>query len=198
MEEGKFVNEQNYKKGQDFIRKIRKILIIVGLVLIAGGATLLTFGIIKQNSVSMGESGWFDTSSAGMGMCFGGGVMLMFGLACFIYALVATIYAHKREIMAYEASATMPVAGEVIEKGAPIVGGAIGGVVKEVRKGWKEGGESSSKEIVCKKCGYKNDKTDKFCGGCGEKLEQKSYCPSCGAQVKKTDKFCSECGSKIE
>lgn len=198
MEEGKFVNEQNYKNGQKFIKKIRLALIIVGLVLIAGGATLLVFGIQKQNSVGMGDPGWFDTSSSGMGLCFGGGVMLMLGLACFLYALIATIYAHKREIMAYEASATLPVAGEVVGKAAPVVGKAVGDVVKEVRKGWKEGGESSSKDVVCKKCGYKNDKTDKFCGGCGEKLEQNKYCPSCGAKVKKTDKFCSECGSKME
>ena len=211
--EGKYVSDEAYKKGQGFVKKIRTILLIVGLLLLAGGIVLLVFGIKTNNSVSMGDPGWMEARSKGAGMMAGGAFMTFGGVACFLYALVATIVAHQREILAYQASATLPVVGEAAEKGIDFVdrngpklgnaigktlGGAVGGIAGGARQGWREGAGATLKNVVCPKCQYKNDATDKFCGGCGEKLEQKKHCTNCGAGLKATDKFCASCGTKVE
>ncbi|MBR1890628.1 MAG: zinc ribbon domain-containing protein [Clostridia bacterium] len=213
--EGKYVSDEAYKKGQKFLKKIRLVLLIVGALMLAGGITLIVLGVNKENSIPMGEEGWFDASSAGSGMLAGGIAMVFFGVVAFIASIAITITAHRREIIAYTASSTLPVVGEVAEKvankGVDIIdknsekmgrsfGNVLGGAVGGVKKAWNEAsnGANGKKAVVCEQCGYKNDTTDKFCGGCGNKLEAKRYCSNCGKELKANDKFCSSCGNKTE
>lgn len=53
---------------------------------------------------------------------------------------------------------------------------------------------------ACPKCGEMNNKSDKFCFNCGEKLPTKTenFCAQCGSKVKQSDKFCGECGNKLK
>lgn len=44
----------------------------------------------------------------------------------------------------------------------------------------------------CPECGFVNDSSARFCGGCGCKLTK--ACPSCGAEVSIDLAFCSACG----
>ena len=172
MEE-KLVSDEAYKKGQKLIKKIRMILLIVGLVLLVGGATLMIIGSTETNGYVSSE------------FVIPGSIMVFFAVVALLNALGMTFVAHHREILAYQASATLPVAGEVGEKVIDFadknstkvgnaVGKTIGGVVREVKKGLNGG--KAEKYVVCPKCQYKDDSTDKFCGGCGEKLEQKKHC----------------------
>lgn len=194
MEE-KLVSDEAYKKGQKLIKKIRLILLIVGLVLLAGGATLMIIGFTET-------SGYVSIE-----FVIPGSIMVFFAVVALMNALVMTFVAHQREILAYQASATLPIAGEVGEKVIDFadknstkvgnaVGKTIGGVVMEAKKGLNK--NKAAKPVVCPKCQYKNDATDKFCGGCGEKLEQTNHCTNCGAEVKAIDKFCSSCGTKVK
>lgn len=56
--------------------------------------------------------------------------------------------------------------------------------------------------ITCASCGTVNNSQQKFCSGCGAKVEvtvvQEKLCNSCGAKVASGLKFCGECGSKVE
>jgi len=192
--DGKYVSDETYKKGQKTIKKIRTILLIVGLLLLAGGATLIVLGIINKDSYGHSSPAFIIP----------GAFIAFFGIACLIHTIFLTLVAHQREIVSYQASATMPVAGEIGEKvidfadrNSEKVGNTIGNVVGGVKKGWRDGA-ATEKNVVCPKCQYKNDPTDKFCGGCGEKLEQKKHCTNCGAELKETDKFCAACGTKVE
>lgn len=197
MEE-KYVSDEAYKKGQKVIKKIRTALLIIGLILLVGGITFIVLGATSTDSDGFGPN--FAFLAPGL-------FMTVFSFPMLLYSLFATIAAHQREILAYQASATLPVAGEVggkvidfADKNSGKVGNALGnvfgGVVREVKKGWT--GDKAEKTIVCPKCQYKNDPTDKFCGGCGEKLEQKRHCTNCGAELKAADNFCSACGTKVE
>ena len=49
----------------------------------------------------------------------------------------------------------------------------------------------------CPSCGAAVQAGDKFCSGCGQKLEVAAFCPSCGAKVNAGDRFCSGCGQKL-
>ena len=192
--DGKYVSDETYKKGQKTIKKIRTILLIVGLLLLAGGVTLIVLGIVNTDSYGAPTFGFIAP----------GAFMVFFGVVGLIYTIILTLVGHQREIISYQASATMPVAGEIGEKvidfadrNSEKVGNTIGNVVGGVKKGWRDGA-ATEKNVVCPKCQYKNDPTDKFCGGCGEKLEQKKHCTNCGAELKETDKFCAACGTKVE
>lgn len=195
----KYVSDESYKKGQRLLKKIRIILLIVASILIVGGITLIVLGKTKRGSISAGDYEWVENYGNANAMIFAGIVMTIFSLVCFVYCIYVTVIMHKREIIAFNASATVPVAKEVISEVAPVVGDAIGEIVKGTRKGINDGKTEAQgkKDVVCPKCSYKNDKTDKFCGGCGEKLDQKKHC-SCGTEIKFEDKFCSKCGTKAE
>ena len=53
-----------------------------------------------------------------------------------------------------------------------------------------------AKTIICKNCGYKNNKQSKFCPNCGVKVVREDICANCGTKIDPSLKFCHECGSK--
>ena len=186
--DGKYVSDEAYKKGQTYIKKLRTILLIVGAVLFVGGITMIVFGLVNK-----------DDFMPQMGLLVPGIFMTFFSIPLFVISITLTITMHRRELMAFNASATLPVAGEVVEKtvdfadkNAEKIGGAIGKTLGPTIREIK--GNATEKTVVCPKCQYKNDSTDKFCGGCGEKLEQKKHCTNCGAEL--TGNFCTNCGTK--
>ena len=50
----------------------------------------------------------------------------------------------------------------------------------------------------CPSCGAAVGQNDRFCAGCGQKLEVAAFCPSCGAKVSAGDRFCAGCGQKLQ
>lgn len=193
--DGKYVSDDAYKKGQKFFKKIRTILLIVAAVFLVCGIVMIVFGSLNGDGVM-----------PNMGLLMPGIFLSFLALPLFFVSITLTVTMHKRELLAYNVSATIPVAGEAAQKGinfaeknsdklANVAGKIIGGAAKGVRQGLHEENE---KQVVCPKCQYKNDRTDKFCGGCGEKLELKKYCAKCGEEVKAKNKFCASCGTKIE
>ena len=51
-------------------------------------------------------------------------------------------------------------------------------------------------KINCSKCGFENDKNNRFCSACGSNLTG-AVCSGCGAKIGPANKFCPECGSTI-
>lgn len=185
MEEKKeLINEENYQKGKNFIKKIRTALLCVGGLLAVAGLVLMIVGFTTN----------FILGVVGLA-CLGFGAMAMFAGAATL------MFSHRREIVAFGASSMLPVVDEVIDKGAPIadkaskvVGKGLGNVVGGVKAGWT--GESST--VECTECHTENSKKNKFCKNCGKPLSKDMYCGKCGKKIDSDTKFCPHCGEKVE
>ena len=55
----------------------------------------------------------------------------------------------------------------------------------------------TDQEIICPKCGEKNNLSMKFCGECGNELVLDAICSRCGACMPIGIKFCGNCGQKL-
>jgi len=53
-------------------------------------------------------------------------------------------------------------------------------------------------ERACPECGKSIKPDDRFCRGCGMKIELKIVCNSCGKEAKPDDSFCRGCGQPLE
>ena len=58
--------------------------------------------------------------------------------------------------------------------------------------------------MKCPKCGIENPEGQKFCGNCGESLDEPPQarlglvkCPNCGFDNPQGRRFCADCGSMI-
>lgn len=147
--------------------KAKKILKIVGILLLLGGVTLTGIGLVDFFS-SMA-----DGERPSLFWCaFLGLPMLGIGLGF-------TAFAFRREISNYVMSETAPVLNNASEQLAP----ALRNVSKAVNNG-----------VICS-CGEINDENAKFCAACGKNLQ--SVCTNCGNNVKSDDAFCDQCGKKL-
>ncbi|VAW31221.1 hypothetical protein MNBD_CHLOROFLEXI01-4915, partial [hydrothermal vent metagenome] len=56
-----------------------------------------------------------------------------------------------------------------------------------------------SNEISCKKCGYENPHSSKFCNNCGAKLPLSTHiiCPNCATPNTRDRVFCDTCGTRL-
>lgn len=111
---------------------------------------------MKENELKLGNGGGLFSSTMPImgeetGYYFGGGAVI---LVSAMIALMITLIAKRREMMAFKMQQTIPVVGEAMTKMAPVVGKAAGdmaeksakgagkvaeGVAKGVSKGWREG-----------------------------------------------------------
>ena len=119
--ENQYLNEAKYKK-------IKGVLITIGCISIVVAVILLILAITKQVP-DMGQDNWFEEQTA-KNLLFGGS--FVFGL---MIPLVVFPMAFARDINAFSAQSTIPVAKETVNEMAP----SAGTVAKEVTKGIKEG-----------------------------------------------------------
>lgn len=169
MAEGQYLNEERYQKNRKKLMGVAVAILITGM-LIGGG--LLIGGIIKKNSASQiddsmptysstssfddnvnSSRNWMNRASDRADEEFEATAMMTVG-GFIVFASIAIsipffIWANGRAIMAFQAQTVAPVAKEGVEKAAPVVGKAVGGIAKEVAKGVKEGmkeGESEAEK----------------------------------------------------
>ncbi|MBN1284293.1 MAG: zinc ribbon domain-containing protein, partial [Anaerolineae bacterium] len=53
-------------------------------------------------------------------------------------------------------------------------------------------------ELVCSRCGWVVEQTERFCGNCGRLLRLTRVCPNCNATISVNDKYCISCGINIK
>ena len=68
-------------------------------------------------------------------------------------------------------------------------------VTKDLYRDLKPEIKDTNDEIICPRCGTKNDLDNNFCKGCGEELNKK--CPHCGEVLDSNSTFCGRCGKRV-
>ncbi len=144
MEEKKYLNEEDYQRYTAKLKKVGKILLIVGLIIF-----VLSIGLIVAGSITFGSTVVTENAGSalgGMGLFAIGGFLSVFSFAIEGVGGMILFIAHRREITAYTTQQIMPVAKEGIEEMTPTMSKvaedmapAAGKVAKEVAKGIKEG-----------------------------------------------------------
>jgi len=144
MEEKKYLNEEDYQRYTAKLKKVGKILLIVGLILFVLSIVLIVAGSITFGSTVVTENA--GSALGGMGLFAIGGFLSVFSFAMAGVGGMILFIAHRREITAYTTQQIMPVAKEGIEEMTPTMSKvaedmapAAGKVAKEVAKGIKEG-----------------------------------------------------------
>ena len=205
--EYQFINEKRHQKGKKFFITLGIIFIVVAVIGIACGVPLLIKGI-KLQQVSMEDPDWFDKSSQGAGYLFGGVALIaVLGLAPFGTAIGMFATAYHRDIVAYGASATMPIVGDIAKytanEIAPSFGKVATNVVKPVVSSVSDPiadsvAKAKTKSVgkVCPDCQTENARNAKFCKNCGKSFMK--TCPNCGKSLSSQAKFCDDCGTKMQ
>ena len=144
MEDKKYLNEDEYQKYNKKVKKVGKILLIVGLILVAVSITLIVLGVFNfgNNALNENERGVLG----GMGLFAIGSFMSVFSFGLASVGAICLMVAHRREITAYTTQQVMPVAKEGIEEITPTISKAAeemapaaGRVAEEITKGIKKG-----------------------------------------------------------
>lgn len=165
------MNDSNNKLPNGNHEKIKKILKIVGAILLAIGIVCSIIGLIDFFS------------------CFGTSKMPTRFFLCFIgFPLIAAgggmlLFGFQRELARYNKNENVPVFNEFGKEISP----AVQHVAHSVQQGLDE-------KIVCS-CGTENDKDSAYCKKCGKQLSD--TCPYCGEAVDADSEFCNHCGKRI-
>ncbi|MGN1355108.1 MAG: hypothetical protein ACI4WP_00365 [Bacilli bacterium] len=175
MQQTEYLNEERYQKSNAKVKKVGKILLIVGIVTLVVSFILLIVGFVGagnsamdgfnsmsnemidnfnsfgngNNGINIDVSGMQDTTSGifgNIGLFAIGSFMLTIGFGLTIAGGIVMFIAHRREITAYTTQQVMPVAQEGIQKMAPTVGSAMGTIGKELAKGIREGINEADKQ----------------------------------------------------
>ena len=153
-------------------RKIARILLIVGIVLLLTGIGLLVFCICTERMRLFPLPRF---------LMFFGSSFLRFGIIGPRGRFSASVSApiHK-DYVNYRREETADSAKEYYKD-----------VAQGIRKGWQE------ETKACPKCGKQNPKDAKFCNACGAEFPETVKCPYCQSENAKDSKFCNHCGKRI-
>lgn len=196
---GNYVNEQAHQKGKAFFKKAALIAGLIALAFLIVGIILIVVGANKKVP-NMLEEGWFEADSSRTGTIFGGIALIAFALIPGGVAISMLVTAHKRDILAYEASSVAPVVGETVNYIADETSPAIQKVVGAVSTGVAEGvvkaktalaGNSNTNQNAGQNAGQ-NAQSE------GQTASAVKYCQECGTKNPRRAKFCSNCGRKFE
>ena len=145
MQEKKYLNEERYQQSVNKIKKISKILLIVGITVLIVGIILLVLGFVDFGNAATKSMNDFDFGRASsrafgsVGLTAIGGFVTFIGFGLTIGGVFATVVAHGREIKAFTVQQSMPIAQEGIETIAPSIGRAAETISKGISRGIAEG-----------------------------------------------------------
>ncbi len=143
MENKEYLSEEKYQQNNLKVKKIGKILLIVGIIMLIVGSLMTMLGFFSFGSSIFNNIGSTDVEmdnfAGSMFSKFGlfsiGSILSTIGFGLTAFGGVIMLVAHRREIAAYSTQQVMPIAKEGVEKMAPTLGIAA----KEISKGIKEG-----------------------------------------------------------
>lgn len=148
MASEKYLSEEKYQEDNKKVKKVGKILLIVGVITLLVSFVLIVLGFFGFGNTainSMGDTEMQKTATGifgSFGMLAIGAFINTVGFGLTIAGGVIMLIAHRREITAYTTQQVMPVAQEGIEKMAPTIGNAA----REITKGIKEGLNDAEKK----------------------------------------------------
>lgn len=151
MENKEYLSEERYQQSNAKVKKIGKILLIIGIVTLVVSFILLIVGFVGVgNSAVSGFNSFGNNTTVSsvqntasgvfgnIGLFALGSFMLTIGFGLTITGGVVMFIAHRREITAYTTQQVMPLAQEGIEKMAPTIGKAAGEIAKGIKQGLNE------------------------------------------------------------
>lgn len=143
-----FLNEESYQQTNTKVKKIGKVLLIIGACLLGLGFIFLLCGLLGfGGQISSGFAGGQESINptgifGGFGLFAVGAFLMPPGFLLTAVGVILRFFiGNRREITAYTAQQVMPVAQEGIEKMAP----TFGTVAKEISKGIHEGKNEANK-----------------------------------------------------
>ncbi len=150
MDNQKLLNEEKYQQNNAKVKKVGKILLIIGIITLAIGIALIIIGFMSASNAfddfnSMDQNTFNSTKDTtkeifgSFGMFTLGGFLNFIGFALTVTGGIIMFIAHRREITAYTTQQVMPVAQEGIEKITPTVANAAGSIAQSISKGIQEG-----------------------------------------------------------
>lgn len=167
-------------------RETRKVLRVLGLILVAIGGLFMIVGFVD-----------FFGAFGGHGMptkfwCFFVGAPLL-GLGTFCLKL-----GYLGAVTRYVAGEVAPVGKDTLNYMARGTRGSIEEIAEAVGEGLREAGDPERAESVrCRRCSTENDADARFCKSCGEPLARPKPCESCGELNDPDAAYCDSCGTKL-
>ena len=151
MEENRYLDEEKYQQNAQKLKKIGKIVLIIGICMLAVGFILLVIGFIGfgKTGFDMASQPDMDPDAAaqgilgGFGMFAAGGFLDTTGLFVTGIGAILLFTAHRREIAAFTTQQVMPVAKETIEEITPTVADAVEEIGKGIRNGLNDSGDQN-------------------------------------------------------
>ena len=146
MSENKYLDEEKYQMANRKVKKIGKVLLIMGIIILVVSFLMMILGFIGfgNTAVSSIENHSLNsvaTQNADKSLFGSAALFALSQIAGFIgFALATiggfiTIIAHRREIAAYSTQQSMPIVQEKIEKMTPTVAKSAGEIAKSVKQG---------------------------------------------------------------
>ena len=150
METKEYLNEEEYQQNNQKVRKTGKMLLIIGIAMMAAGVVCLVLGFLGFGSsfatgISSAQNGTLDNvgmarnTFGSMGLFAIGGFMNVIGLGITGFGAMTSLLGHRREITAYTTQQVMPIVQEGNEKMTPTAAKAAGDIAESIPRGIKEG-----------------------------------------------------------
>ena len=175
-------NAQNNQKNDNKYPKHLRILGIIGAVLIVVGIAVLIIGLVKKVP-DMDADNWFDSQSAKMFTCFGGGVLMLLGFSLSFMALTPFIAKLNIKTTKYIAKDNKSDLKDIADTSGDIVSDMTKNLSRQTAEAFKEVNESN---IDASSTENLSEKKALFCEKCGQPLSPTAnYCKFCRAKINK-------------
>ena len=154
MQQEKYLSEEKYQQNNQKVKKVGKILLIIGICMLVLGIVFILIGFtgFGNTAINSATTESFDNNAikqtttgifGSIGLFAIGGFLTTFSFTAMAAGGITMFIAHRREITAYTTQQVMPVTQEGIEKMTPTIANAAGSIAQSISKGIKEGMQDS-------------------------------------------------------
>lgn len=149
-----YLNEEQYQKNCIALKRIGRILLISGIIVLAVSIGIMIFGFINFGNSAFSSNDLSNNSiHTSANLAFGsfgimaiGGLINSLGFILTVAGAVVMVIAHKREIEAFAIQQTMPITKEKIEKMTPTISSSASNIAQSITEGIQNGSSTKSKK----------------------------------------------------